>query len=132
MLFCIKNNTITIQDAPEIKIGLQPGTENETEIQSPAKPKYSKENLSDATITVQTEAWAGTRAKPTRAYATARECCKEKNVPRSCLGFCKPRKQYLGARSLFSVGKCNQHLPTIKKCITADNDIIAISTQHKS
>ena len=50
MLFCIKNNKITIQDAPEIKIGLQPETGTKSKVQSPEKPKHSEEKLSDETI----------------------------------------------------------------------------------
>jgi hypothetical protein len=132
VLFCIKSNTITIQDAPEIKIGLQLETGTETEIQSQEEPKHSEEKLSDATISVQTDTWSGSQTKTTGAYATARECCKEKNVPKFCLGFCKPKTHYLGARSLFSVGKCNDHLPTIKKCITFDHYVVAISNHQNS
>ena len=43
------------------------------------------------------------------------DCCKEKDVPKYCFGFCSIRPA--GARSMnVGLGKCKEHADTIKMC----------------
>ena len=57
-------------------------------------------------------------------------CCKEKGVPRTCMGFCRAHKEEVQEISMSKgrsiVGRCGKYLTDIKSCI-AGNDRISFS-----